>query len=258
MKRENLTFTERFAVPAFSSMRSDRMTDAMSAAVRSLYVAESLEAGKDAEDASSVAGRMFRKTIADTGRQAVKSLSDKGLLREVPAPCSVEMAKSGARSWKADNEALEDILSEVMEGKLSEEDMALLWLWREAGTLPFIFTPDEMKGIESSADLKGFRLWSLMYGKKLELGNVKRRVEAIPIAEDRAESFFIEAIFLPEGDRMEALMKMLSERGHDTEERTEGGTTLIRIDGIWYRALLNARKVGRLPIEGVSLVPACM
>ena len=237
------------------------MTDAVSAAARSLSVAEAMERGEDIEKAVSFAGRMFRKTIADILRDRMKALESDGLMREMPDISALEMANAGTRCRKADPEAFGSILGAIRErlaeDSFTEEDEALIWLLREAGVLPFMLTPGELELVGKSEALGAFPLWSVMFGKKLELGNVKRKEGVIPRAEDRTSGAFIEGIFLQGGDRRSALMGLLCEREHEAETVEEGDRPLIRIDGNLYRADMHARKTGRLAIEGISLRPAC-
>ena len=51
------------------------------------------------------------------------------------------------------------------------------------------------------------------------------------------------------------MMDFLSKRGHSVEEVKNGTETLLRIDNMYYRMWPKTVSCGRVPIQGVSLLP---
>ncbi len=74
---------------------------------------------------------------------------------------------------------------------------------------------------------------------------------------DRRQAIFVDFVIFGTKvkDRRQMMMDFLSKRGHSVEEVKNGTETLLRIDNMYYRMWPKTVSCGRVPIQGVSLLP---
>lgn len=74
---------------------------------------------------------------------------------------------------------------------------------------------------------------------------------------DRRQAIFVDFVIFGTDvkQRRQAMIEFLSGRGHHVEEVRRGTETLLRIDNMYYRVWPKTVSVGRIPVQGASLLP---
>lgn len=172
----------------------------------------------------------------------------------------------------------EGLRAEILEnGPITRDSFILLWLLRESGCTHDLFSLSEQNTItrrmqELLQNKKCWRiLWEAEYHNSLELmANTfivnKRSLFKNPYLQgvsllypffDRRSAIFVDLVVLGTtvNERRSGVKDFLIKHGHQVEEIANGTETLLKIDNQYYRIFPRARSYGRVPVQGVQLLP---
>ena len=241
---------------------------------------------KQLQKAAAAARKLKRKAAAQLEGSVAASLRDAGLLEEIPdlLGCDINYYTSGV-SLKAYRCREEDYLgireglrAEILEsGEITRECAVLLWLLRESGCIHDCFSTKEQQTLQermtSLAAGDGFcrLLWETECHSPWQLFALrflqkKHNLFRNPYLEgvnlvfpflERRKAIFIDFSLLGTdvAERRAATVAFLREQGHRVEEVKSGTETLLKVENAYYRIFPGARRVYKLPVQGVNLVP---
>lgn len=244
------------------------------------------ELEKNLQKAVAAARKLKRKAAAQLEGSVAASLRDAGLLEEIPdlLGCDINYYTSGV-SLKAYRCREEDYLgireglrAEILEpGEITRECAVLLWLLRESGCIHDCFSTKEQQTLQermtSLAAGDGFcrLLWETECHSPWQLFALrflqkKHNLFRNPYLEgvnlvfpflERRKAIFIDFSLLGTdvAERRAATVAFLREQGHRVEEVKSGTETLLKVENAYYRIFPGARRVYKLPVQGVNLVP---
>ena len=244
------------------------------------------ELEKNLQKAVTAARKLKRKAAAQLEGSVAASLRDAGLLEEIPdlLGCDINYYTSGV-SLKAYRCREEDYLgireglrAEILEpGEITRECAVLLWLLRESGCIHDCFSAKEQQTLQermtSLAAGDGFcrLLWETECHSPWQLFALrflqkKHNLFRNPYLEgvnlvfpflERRKAIFIDFSLLGTdvAERRAATVAFLREQGHRVEEVKSGTETLLKVENAYYRIFPGARRVYKLPVQGVNLVP---
>ncbi|WP_018750670.1 hypothetical protein [Paenibacillus sanguinis] len=214
-----------------------------------------------------------------------RSLMDLGAMEEIPhlLGCDMYFESSGVavKEYRSElseyTRIAEGLRAEVLEnGPVSDETICLLWLLRESGCLPDLFSGQELAQValrinelDTSSPIAHTLFWmriGLGWGmmvkhflrwKKafVQTAVGKGMLFLFPLLE-RSQAVFIEteAWFANSQDRLGAVKQRLETQGHVFTVVREGEIPTIKIDNLMYEAVPHLVTM-RVPIQGVRLIP---
>lgn len=214
-----------------------------------------------------------------------KSLSDLGMMEEIPNLLGCDMYYESAgvtiKEYRCPiqeyTRITEGFRAEILEeGPISDDAVCLLWLLRESGCLPDLFSRNELDLVATRMNeldlsdslahtifpIRIYRGWE--FGVKHALRMKKSFVRTtvgtgmlflFPLL-DRSQAVFIEteAWFSNSKQRLEAVKERLEAQGHVFTVLKDGEIPMIKIDNLVYEAVPHFVTV-RVPIQGVRLLP---
>ena len=237
---------------------------------------------------------MKKKEMDALEREAADLLLADGGMEVVPdlLGCDMNYYTAGVsmKSYRSDREIylsiVERVRAEILEeGSVTTECACLLWLLRESGCMHDIFSAREQERVQermialgaagdqnsgNDADCIGM-IWNQEFCRGREqmaksFLKGKRELFKNPYLEgvnlqfpflDRRQAIFVDFVIFGTKvkDRRRMMMEFLAERGHSVEEVKSGTETLLRIDNAYYRIWPKTVSSGRIPIQGVNLLP---
>ena len=229
--------------------------------------------------ASAIPSRSLKKV-----EQAItNSLKGIHLLEEIPNLLGCDLlyvtADITMREYRSNSleysRQTEGIRSEVLEeGKLTDEDIAKLWLLRESACLNDIFSKKELDDVllrfneqyQSNGLAKKLFEISIHHMAEIAAKNFlsfKKQIMSTPVGTglnfdfpfiERSQSVFIdtEAMFSSPEKRLEDVLKRLKNYGHEVTVLRAGVVPLLKIDNVLYEAVADAI-MGKIPIHGMRL-----
>lgn len=241
---------------------------------------------KQLQKAAAAARKLKRKAAAQLEASVAASLRDAGLLEEIPdlLGCDINYYTSGV-SLKAYRCREEDYLgireglrAEILEpGEITRECAVLLWLLRESGCIHDCFSTKEQQTLQermtslAAGDEFCRLLWETECHSPWQLFALrflqkKHNLFRNPYLEgvnlvfpflERRKAIFIDFSLLGTdvAERRAATVAFLREQGHRVEEVKSGTETLLKVENTYYRIFPGARRVYKLPVQGVNLVP---
>lgn len=220
-------------------------------------------------------------------KEIVSVLKEKKLLEEIPSLLGCDMnyytAKVTMREYKGDEgvyqKITESIKAVILEpGEVSDEVVAILWLFRECGCMHDIFSVEEQRKVQErlielaaanpiykiilegefskgmGKTFLGFLGWKHNLFKNPYLEGINLLFPFL----DRKQAIFIDMVIFGTTvkDRRQAAIEFLRKNGHSCEELRIGSETLVKIDNSYYRIWPSTRSGYKIPIQGVELLPA--
>ena len=244
------------------------------------------ELEKNLQKAVTAARKLKRKAAAQLEGSVAASLRDAGLLEEIPdlLGCDINYYTSGVslKAYRCREEEYlgirEGLRAEILEpGEITRECAVLLWLLRESGCIHDCFSAKEQQALQermtSLAAGDGFcrLLWETECHSPWQLFALrflqkKHNLFRNPYLEgvnlvfpflERRKAIFIDFSLLGTdvAERRAATVAFLREQGHRVEEVKSGTETLLKVENAYYRIFPGARRVYKLPVQGVNLVP---
>lgn len=214
-----------------------------------------------------------------------RSLMDLGAMEEIPhlLGCDMFFESSGVavKEYRSKlpeyTRMAEGLRAEVLEdGPVSDEAICLLWLLRESGCLPDLFSYQELDQValrinelDVSNPLAHNLFWIrigqgwgmtvkhfLQWKKAFVQTTVGRGMLFLFPLLERSQAVFIEteAWFANSQDRLDAVKQRLESQGHVFTVLREGEIPTIKIDNLIYEAVPHLVTM-RVPIQGVRLLP---
>lgn len=213
-------------------------------------------------------------------------LKARGVLTEIPnllgcdmnyytADITMREYKSDIKEYQTITEALRAMILEP--GEIPMETVMLLWLLRESGCIHDIFSVEEQRQIERlQIQLKEknelFKVLlesefhSLINQSILKFLKWKSNLFKNPYLEginllypflDRKQSIFIDMVIFNTTvqDRRQTAIDFLRKNGHTCDEIRIGTECLVKIDNNYYRIWPTSLQVGKIPVQGVRLLP---
>ncbi|MGG3452382.1 GPP34 family phosphoprotein [Paenibacillus rhizolycopersici] len=231
------------------------------------------------------ASSLSKRKLARFELAMAKTLSDLGGLEEIPNLLGCDMYYESAgvsiKEYRCPideyTRITEGFRAEILEdGPVSDDTVCLLWLLRESGCLPDLFSRNEldlvaarMIGLDSSNPLAHtiftieiYRGWEFAIKHVLRMKKTFVRTSVgtgmlflFPLL-DRTQAVFIEteAWFSNSKQRLEAVKERLEAQGHVFTVLKDGEIPTIKIDNQVYEAVPHFVTV-RIPIQGVRLLP---
>ncbi|MUG85412.1 hypothetical protein GNP92_03495 [Paenibacillus timonensis] len=231
------------------------------------------------------ASSLSKRKLARFELAMAKTLSDLGGLEEIPNLLGCDMYYESAgvsiKEYRCPideyTRITEGFRAEILEdGPVSDDKVCLLWLLRESGCLPDLFSRNEldlvaarMIGLDSSNPLAHtifpidiYRGWEFAIKHVLRMKKTFVRTSVgtgmlflFPLL-DRTQAVFIEteAWFSNSKQRLEAVKERLEAQGHVFTVLKDGEIPTIKIDNQVYEAVPHFVTV-RIPIQGVRLLP---
>lgn len=231
------------------------------------------------------AASLPKRTLTRFERVMAKTLFDLGMLEEIPNLLGCDMFYESAgvsvKEYRCPiheyTRITEEFRAEILEeGPISDDAVCLLWLLRESGCLPDLFSRNELDVIATRIgeldtihslahtifQLHIYRGWEMGIRHALRMRRAFIRTTAgtgllflFPLL-DRSQAVFIEteAWFSDSKQRLEAVKKRLEEQGHVFTVLKDGEIPMIKINNLVYEAVPHFVRV-RVPIQGVRLLP---
>lgn len=229
------------------------------------------------------ASALSDKSLKKVEHAIADSLKGINLLEEIPNLLGCDLLYATAditmkeyRSNSSDYiRQTEGIRSEVLEeGKLTDEDIAKLWLLRESACLSEIFTKKELENVlirfnelyQSSRLAKRLFEVSIHHMAETAVKNFlsfKKQLMGTPVGTglnfdfpfiERSQSVFIdtESMFSNPKKRLEDVLKRLKDNGHEVIVLRAGVVPLLKVDNVLYEAVADAI-MGKIPVHGTRL-----
>ncbi|WP_339302022.1 GPP34 family phosphoprotein [Paenibacillus sp. FSL K6-2441] len=231
------------------------------------------------------ASSLPKRTMSRLELVMAKTLSDQGRLEEIPDLLGCDMFYESAgvsvKEYRCPiheyTRITEEFRAEILEeGPISDDAVCLLWLLRESGCLPDLFSRNELDLValrinelnansslaQTILPLQIYRGWELGIKHALRIKRSFIRTTAgtgllflFPLL-DRSQAVFIEteAWFSDSKHRLEAVRKRLESQGHIFTVLKDGEIPMIKINNLVYEAVPHFVTV-RIPIQGVRLIP---
>ncbi|MBP2001367.1 hypothetical protein J2Z69_002410 [Paenibacillus shirakamiensis] len=231
------------------------------------------------------ASTLSKRKLVKFERTMANDLKARYLLEEIPnlLGCDLLFYSSGVEIKEYRSNAYEysriteGIRADFLEeGPLSDENICMLWLFRESGCMHDFFSGNELEKVSIRMEEchrhtpLGKKLFSIQIHHDIEMAikyflNFKKSFVktqggsglnfVYPILE-RSQSVFIDTEkMLPNArERLHDVLARLEEQGHKYTVLHEGVISIIKIDNIIYEAVPHAI-IGRIPIHGVRLLP---
>lgn len=293
------SLSQQYAIIGFNGLDSTHASMAKNATVRSIKAAKLLEKlfsnlentnlvkfKEIFEGELSRLKKMTKKEFQVLEKDMAASLIAKNILEEVPAllACDINYYTSGIdiKAYRSEPDLYlnitEAVRAEILEeGPITQECIALLWLFRESGCMHEIFSTKEQEIIENrmieitSVNEIYKIIWQAEYHRNMEgLTNHflsgKKNLFKNPYLEgmnliypflERRKSIFIDFIILNKDvkDRRLAIITFLSKKGFYVEEVKNGNETFLKINNAYYRVFPKAKSYHGIPVQGASLLP---
>lgn len=229
------------------------------------------------------ASALSDKSLKKVEHAITDSLKGLNLVDEIPNLLGCDLlyatADTAMREYRSNsseyNRQTEGIRSEVLEeGKLTDEDIAKLWLLRESACLSEIFTKKEMDNVQIRFNelYQSSRLAKMLFEVCIHhmaetavknFLSFKKQLMSTPVGTglnfdfpfiERSQSIFIdtEAMFSKPEKRLEDVLKRLKDYGHEVTVIRAGVVPLLKIDNVLYEAVADA-VMGKIPIHGMRL-----
>lgn len=254
------------------------------------YVINWLEGGKPGRHGQlrwwlKRASSLSQRKLMRLEEVMTRSLTDLGVMEEIPhlLGCDMLFESSGVaikeyRSKLSEYTGIvEGLRAEVLEdGPVSDETICLLWLLRESGCLPDLFSGQELDQValtinelDESNPLAHSLFWIrigqnwgmtvkhfLQWKKAFVQTTVGRGMLFLFPLLERSQAVFIEteAWFANSQNRLDAVKERLESQGHAFTVLREGEIPTIKIDNLIYEAVPHLVTM-RVPIQGVRLLP---
>lgn len=231
------------------------------------------------------ASSLSKRKLARFELVMAKTLSDLGALEEIPNLLGCDMYYESAgvsiKEYRCPideyTRMTEGFRAEILEeGPVSDDAVCLLWLLRESGCLPDLFSRNEldlvaarMNELDPSNSLAHtlfpiqiYRGWEFAIKHVLRMKKTFIRTSVgtgmlflFPLL-DRTQAVFIEteAWFSNSKQRLEVVKERLEAQGHVFTVLKDGEIPTIKIDNLVYEAVPHFVTV-RIPIQGVRLLP---
>lgn len=231
------------------------------------------------------ASSLSKRKLARFERVMASNLSDLGKMEEIPNLLGCDMFYESAgvstKEYRCPiheyTSITEELRAEILEaGPVSDDTVCLLWLLRESGCLPDIFSRNELDLVAARMNeldlsnplahaifpIRIYRGWELGVKHALRMKKTFVRTSVgtgmlflFPLLE-RSQAVFIEteAWFSNSKKRLEAVKDRLEAQGHVFTVLKEGEIPTIKIDNLVYEAVPHFVTV-RVPIQGVRLLP---
>ncbi|MCT2196267.1 GPP34 family phosphoprotein [Paenibacillus sp. p3-SID1389] len=231
------------------------------------------------------AASLPKRTLTRFERVMAKSLFDLGMLEEIPNLLGCDMFYESAgvsvKEYRCPiheyTRITEEFRAEILEeGPISDDAVCLLWLLRESGCLPDLFSRNELDLValrinelnansslaQTILPLQIYRGWELgvKHALRIKRSFIRTTVGTgllflFPLL-DRSQAVFIEteAWFSDSKHRLEAVRKRLESQGHIFTVLKDGEIPMIKINNLVYEAVPHFVTV-RIPIQGVRLLP---
>ncbi|WP_178021628.1 GPP34 family phosphoprotein [uncultured Paenibacillus sp.] len=231
------------------------------------------------------ASSLSKRTMDRFELAMAKSLSDLGMMEEIPNLLGCDMFYESAgvtiKEYRCPiqeyTRITEGFRAEILEeGPISDDAVCLLWLLRESGCLPDLFSRNELDLVATrineldTSDPLAHTIFSIQIFRGWELGvkhalRMKKSFVRTTVGTgvlflfpllDRSQAVFIEteAWFSNSKQRLEAVKERLEAQGHVFTVLKEGEIPTLRIDNLVYEAVPHFVTV-RVPIQGVRLLP---
>ncbi|MBS7008805.1 hypothetical protein [Anaerostipes sp.] len=231
--------------------------------------------------------KLDKRKIKKIEKETAGFLKAEGVLEEVPAliACDMNYETAGVkileyRSSETEyRKVVESVRAEVLDaGMPSVETVCLLWMFRESCLMSEFFSSSEQTEVkqrigdistqnecyrilfeaEFHSALGNFSTGFLKAKKNLFQNPYLEGVNLLFPFLERRSAVFIDMVVLGStvAGRREAVLCYLAERGHYAEEVKNGSETLLRIDNSYYRIFPTTKAVYKLPVQGITLVPA--
>lgn len=238
------------------------------------------------EEAVYAAKNLKKKEEKKIEQEIANDLEKKGILTEKPdlLGCDMNYYSSGIElKTYCSNENIylkisEGLRAELLEdGEVSIECLILLWLLRESGCIHDIFTLSEQDRLhERMIDITTnneiyHALWKMEFYSIFEsisnrIIKTKSRLFQNPYLEginlffpylERRKSIFIDNIIWGTNvkERRIRTISFLEDKGFKVEEVKLGNETLLKIDKKYYRIFPMTKRVYKVPVQGINLVP---
>lgn len=231
------------------------------------------------------ASSLPKRTLARFELVLAKGLADLGRMEEIPNLLGCDMFYESAgvsiKEYRCPideyTRITEGFRAEILEeGPVSDDAVCLLWLLRESGCLPDLFSRNELDlvatrigELDTSHSLAHmifpiqiYRGWEIAVKDALRIKRsfIRSTVGTgmlflFPLL-DRSQAVFIEteAWFSNSKQRLEAVKNRLEAQGHVFTVLKEGEIPTIKIDNLVYEVVPHYVTV-RVPIQGVRLLP---
>ncbi|MBT9776536.1 hypothetical protein GPL15_08465 [Clostridium sp. MCC353] len=293
------TLAQQYTLTAIDGQEAVHMSQAKLAVCRGIAAAKMLEhlflsgesAEKDVlekkldEELKKIQG-MGKRAARDLEQEMVSLLKADGTLEEIPDLMACDINYSTMNMELRAYRCQEDIYRKITEGMRAElldggevslESLCLIWLFRESGCIPELFSSSEQNQLLSRmTELTACNpvariLWNTGFSRWTErlsqnFLNFKREIFKNPYLEgvnllfpflERRQAVFIDFVVLGTSvaDRRLAVLAFLSEKGHYVQEVPRGSETLLKIDNYYYRIFPMTRTYNRIPVQGANLVP---
>lgn len=293
------TLAQQYTLTAIDGLETVHMSQAKLAVCRGIAAAKMLEhllltgesAGigvleKRLDETLKEIRNMGRKTARDLEREMVNLLEADGTLEEIQDLMACDINYSTMNMEIKAYRCQEDIYRKITEsmraelldgGDVSLESICMIWLFRESGCIPELFSISEQNQLAgrmtdlTAHDPVAAMLWSTGFSRwtnrlSQNFLNIKREIFKNPYMEginllfpflDRRQAIFIDFVVLGTSvaDRRLAVLAFLSEKGHYVQEIPRGTETLLKVDNYYYRIFPMTRTYNRIPVQGADLVP---
>lgn len=242
--------------------------------------------GQKLSDIIKQGRRLSSKKLRTLEKETASLLIADGILEEIPdlLACDMTYYTSGVdiKAYRCTPDCYtsltEGLRAEFLEnGPATTESIFLLWLLRECGCFPDIFSRDEQRILEQhmlnhTTSNALFRiLWESEFHSHVEsfalsLIHWKKDLLKAPIGQgvnmafpffDRRQAVFVDFVIFNTSvaDRRTAMINFLIEKGHYVEEVKNGSETLLKIDNAYYRVFPKVVTVSHVPVQGAHLLP---
>lgn len=232
------------------------------------------------------AQKLNKKIEKQVEDEIINLLENKGMICKVPdlLECDMNYYTSGLqlKAYRSQEniycKIIEDLRTEILDtGTISIEYAVLLWLLRESGCIHVCFSAAEQNYVQSrmiqlSAKNTIYQIiWKTEFHSVLgELSirflRVKQNLFSNPYLEgvnlvfpflQRRNAIFIDFVILGTNvkERRAETIRFIRERGHKVEEVKLENETLLKIDNAYYRIFPYTKRVYKLPVQGINLVP---
>lgn len=230
--------------------------------------------------------KMKHKDFVHLEKEITEVLTAEEVMAEVPnlLGCDMNYYTAGVtmKEYKSEESIYQRIIEEIRAtilepGKVPLEIFTMLWLMRECGCMHDIFSQEEQKQVEQRCiELKSkeeyYRiLWesefhNVIRNAYLKILRWKHNFFKNPYLEginlifpflDRKQAIFIDMVVMGTNvkGRRQAVIEFVIKNGHTCTELEMGEETLLKIDNSYYRIWPYTRRAGRIPIQGVELLP---
>lgn len=232
------------------------------------------------------AKKLNKKKEKQIEDEIINFLENKGMICEVPdlLECDINYYTSGIqlKAYRSQEDIYcrikEELRAEILGNEtISIEYAALLWLLRESGCIHDFFSATEQNYVQSRMTELSAKnainqiLWKTeCHGVLEELSSrllkVKKNLFSNPYLEgvnlvfpflQRRNAVFIDFVILGTNvkERREETIRFLRERGHKVREIELENETILKIDNAYYRIFPYVKRVYKLPVQGINLVP---